>query len=1359
MQRLAEAKERLPTIVAALQFFAQHRDQYPAVHDSALELVPAQLRAGQFETEAWNAALRHRRAPLLPELNEKDYTALVKKDRKRPRKKFFVDNGIAVPEHMDDIAVNDSGLPAPSAGSRAAAVERWCKLGSWGMCSTCHSLQPRPLLPIDCRRTAQPFITKRACRICSKNLAVPQPHDVPPALQNLSRPEILALRPLDLDVGPARRADFGYRIHTGMTKFAWSEDDVETKIAALTKEKHRRRTQAAFDYLMSSQESSYSEYVAAHRRFLHKNPKADARQRRRLLSFIENEGIECCLWPQLYWRNDMTETYERLSDVRRIQREEARDEAEAVGARPRKGKKRSFLQMHDEEASEQDEQRGRTSIKASFLRKALGPIVGYSNDFELLSFVYDLLLWSKLGATKHAAKGLPLRLALKGESFSPLYWQTRHLALLDLQRQCGFPVLFKTMAPWEWSFPYHAWVLDEMTKAGVGRMGLAGPETLHQAHVFTQLELGLYTGHNAPVKMNLKEERKHPGWTDHILADTTAAPTQLPKVNFFFRLEFQDGQRKLASQAYHGSGRVHSHSLNFGDHFSRTKLEEKMMATVPSDDLPALKGYMLGRPHGRDDSGWPVEPGASCWDEELGRARLHHTEEDKAAGHRAFFPETLEVTKCHQDVLHCDHRANSMKYCATYNAKFSDSFAQDWLCDDVSGNAVARKVLFEYHPCEPEMWLYIGGRLAPPCQYSGTMFPLHVPTPAGPGEKPRLVQLYESCHWRGDDMTFLEWLRKTNADGKIARWVQLRHARQSTQSLEDFARACTMGGEKLIAAEMLSMHNDRYFGQWMTLHVPFRRYEDLLDPTVAEVVPAAYVYFANAWKRRPAYWGDATAVRKDLELLSLGNAKIDTLLAMLRAHVHLVGKCLDGSLQLRDQAAARRELRQAGLLEEASDGLLENEFEWNQQQLRLQRLVNQVVDAARMYRGEEDEANAEEIRQRCWRQNAVIAGLGPPGTGKTTVMDACVHRTMRLGGRVLYALPTAQQAARVRGRFPEADVDTCSSAFGLWQSSEAAVHLLDVLATYDLVLVDEVSQLSKRDFNRILKLWDAAFRVPALVFIGDFHQLPGVEPTNAKDSARWAHVYKVELHQMWRCQDEALMKKLRLLRLNKPTEQQLRDICRGHKAWSQKHEPDAYDILNLYRQHPDTVVATCTRRGAALVNQLSTQVLFADRGRKLLGSVGSDWESNVENFAPDGKVRLGHPPIPQPLDVYKGLRVHLTQNINKAADFVNGMGAVVESFHRRSGCLRVMTDTGRHLAIYPVTEFVEDCGAVTAYPLRPGYASTVHKLQGAELKHVTIWLDAKNMRAAGYVAISRVRTDDAYLLGGIVEPAHFTPAV
>ena len=48
---------------------------------------------------------------------------------------------------------------------------------------------------------------------------------------------------------------------------------------------------------------------------------------------------------------------------------------------------------------------------------------------------------------------------------------------------------------------------------------------------------------------------------------------------------------------------------------------------------------------------------------------------------------------------------------------------------------------------------------------------------------------------------------------------------------------------------------------------------------------------------------------------------------------------------------------------------------------------------------------------------------------------------------------------------------------------------------------------------------------------------------------------------------------------------------------------------------------------------------------------------------------------------------------------------------------------------------------VVHYPVRLGYASTLHKVQGATLGHVTLWLDITNMPAAAYVALSRVRYD------------------
>ena len=45
---------------------------------------------------------------------------------------------------------------------------------------------------------------------------------------------------------------------------------------------------------------------------------------------------------------------------------------------------------------------------------------------------------------------------------------------------------------------------------------------------------------------------------------------------------------------------------------------------------------------------------------------------------------------------------------------------------------------------------------------------------------------------------------------------------------------------------------------------------------------------------------------------------------------------------------------------------------------------------------------------------------------------------------------------------------------------------------------------------------------------------------------------------------------------------------------------------------------------------------------------------------------------------------------------------------------------------------------VASFPFRLGYATTLHKIQGATLRHITLYLDLANMPAAAYVALSRV---------------------
>ncbi len=71
--------------------------------------------------------------------------------------------------------------------------------------------------------------------------------------------------------------------------------------------------------------------------------------------------------------------------------------------------------------------------------------------------------------------------------------------------------------------------------------------------------------------------------------------------------------------------------------------------------------------------------------------------------------------------------------------------------------------------------------------------------------------------------------------------------------------------------------------------------------------------------------------------------------------------------------------------------------------------------------------------------------------------------------------------------------------------------------------------------------------------------------------------------------------------------------------------------------------------------------------------------------------------------------------------------------------------------------YTDDYG-VRAYPFRLGYASTLHKVQGATLGHITLWLDLPNMPAAGYVALSRVREDRNWRFIGNPSRHHFTPA-
>ena len=244
-------------VTQSLKAFRAHYEEHNYVYNAAMMRVPDEWREkfheealkskrgqprqhrsapaaaqGEKVGELWTTVLQHRKRAFKA-LGSTEVTAYKKRrtaDRKRVAKKFFLDNQLPVPE-AKDIATNEAGLPAARSSDRAAFVEHWCKFGSWGICRTCHSLQPRPLEPIDARRVAQAEITSNACKQCKGKKWVPQPDEIPERLRKLTMKMAKVLRPLDIDVGRVKKANNGYRIKSAMTRLSWSKLSVKDKIA------------------------------------------------------------------------------------------------------------------------------------------------------------------------------------------------------------------------------------------------------------------------------------------------------------------------------------------------------------------------------------------------------------------------------------------------------------------------------------------------------------------------------------------------------------------------------------------------------------------------------------------------------------------------------------------------------------------------------------------------------------------------------------------------------------------------------------------------------------------------------------------------------------------------------------------------------------------------------------------------------------------------------------------------------------------------------------------------------------------------------------------------------------------------
>ncbi|CAE7523899.1 PIF1, partial [Symbiodinium necroappetens] len=938
----ASRRASIRTVATYVVFF----DKGDGLYDAALGRLRQHLGEAKVASliDPWQVRLQQRRSDSAP-LKRKPrdaYEVQVKRDRRVARRKVFFPDKLhsraaeadeaAEIEHVratgmvQDLAAHDTGLPKPKE-STPRFVEDWCKQGSWGICEKCHSLCPKSLQPVDVElalesRTFAPKLPEVTQQNQARELVVLSEDChrlLQGSVQQASWPVGRAKRIRDLMLSCCRNTHLLGLIVPGLRRWPIecqnSLRGLGSRLRALRSDRCRWKaassslreillgfllegTHLLQDHLLMllanmvddlTRPSQQTSAPRVRRWSMCHNQHADIPEplrdlKPRVIEALRPLEIDTGAAERVRVHTAMISfAWEPVSVEYKITSLEKRKDfvvkhnefLEKHGENAdKKGRKRRAEDSSDEEAAE-DAPDG----------EVLSPVIGYGADYQLLHFVYDLSMVDRRG---HRSTG--------------------ELALIDMQRQCGNASLFRTRAPYERTFPYHRWILHEQEVLGRPRQHLAGAETLHTAHVLLQLDKGYFCGAMA------RAGRADRNWKEHLLGPAAGDGTSTV-VAHATRLEFQDGKRKRGTQKYHGRGTTHSHSLDFLENIESIGLDSKVQATIPPKDTePLLHGLVTDSQCDYKDSGLPVREEPSAWDPDGQKVLLHHTEDDKDAKVRAYFKDTMEVTKCHEDVQQGDGNGAVLRYVSTYNMKFSNSMDSDWLNGAASDYSTAAGVLRRYQPREPEMWLTLAQERFPQAYLSGT-------------------------------------------------------------------------------------------------------FVDYMAPS--------------------------------------------------------------------------------------------------------------------------------------------------------------------------------------------------------------------------------------------------------------------------------------------------------------------------------------------FLDHDDTTVVTCTRQGAATINDLAATVFFEDRHKQPLGVLPPDYEANQDNYGRGGRLRSGtlQPALRK---IYKGMRIFLTKNMSKEDDFVNGMAAKIEDYDERSRCLQVLTRTHQRLAVYMVTHELEDGRKVAAFPVRLDYASTVPKVQGMTLPHVTLWLDHAACRAAAYVAMSRVQKDEDYLIAGLV---------
>ncbi len=366
--------------------------------------------------------------------------------------------------------------------------------------------------------------------------------------------------------------------------------------------------------------------------------------------------------------------------------------------------------------------------------------------------------------------------------------------------------------------------------------------------------------------------------------------------------------------------------------------------------------------------------------------------------------------------------------------------------------------------------------------------------------------------------------------------------------------------------------------------------------------------------------------------------------------------------------------------------------------------------------------------------------LGQAGTGKSTFINYIKSATHK---RVLCACPTAVAALNIGGQTIHSMFQIQPRDFVFPEFLKLKARVRNILATADILILDEVSMIAPDVMDAMDVLARGArhnnepFGGLQVVAIGDLFQLPPVITRDAStyyrqayehdkpyffDSNvyRRAHFVRFNFDLVYRQSDTELLENLNALRSGKN---------------------DVLPFFNALRIADDA-----RRQNAVLITPFRAvaERINAERLAQIAAPVVSYTGELSGNFSERDV------PAPMNLELKVGALVVFVKNGDK---WHNGSMGIVQSLGAHEIIVQLLNKTRDVVSVRPEKwqkiEYSRDendklveneTGAYKQFPLMLGYAMTIHKAQGKTLDAVVIDISRGAFEhGQTYVALSRTR--------------------